>query len=81
MRMGGITHTKIEAISWREFVEVILASTETSVKLTVPFKEETCYTRLQVGDFSAGSTPIFTPVTGRRDADAAVTFTAVCAGY
>ncbi len=36
--------------------EVILASTETSVKLTVPFKEETCYTRLQIGDFSAGST-------------------------
>ena len=55
--MGGIAHTKIEAISWREFIEVILASTKTSVKLTIPFKAETCYTRLQVGDFSAGSTP------------------------
>ena len=80
MRMGSITHAKIEAISWREFVEMILASTETSVKLTVPFKEETCYTRLQVGAFSAGSTLILTPVAGRRDADAAVTFIAVCAG-
>src|SRR5262249_18070799 len=28
--------------------EVMLASTEASVKLTVPFKAETCYTRLQV---------------------------------
>ena len=80
MRMGGITHTKIEAISLERVYEVILASTETSVKLTVPFKEETCYTRLQVEDFSVGSIPIFTPVTGRRDADAAVTFIAVCAG-
>lgn len=80
MRIGGITHTKIEAISLERVCEVILASTEASVKLTVPFKEETCYTRLQVGDFSAGSTPIFTPATGRRDADAAVTFIAVCAG-
>jgi hypothetical protein len=55
--MGGITHTKIEAVSLERVCEVILASTETSVKLTVPFKEETCYTRLQVGAFSAGSTP------------------------
>ena len=80
MRMGSITHAKIEAISWREFVEMILASTETSVKLTVPFKEEKCYTRLQVANFSADSSPIFKPVTGRRDANAAVAFTAVRAG-
>jgi hypothetical protein len=35
--MSSITHTKSEAFSWREFVIVILTSTETSVKLTVPF--------------------------------------------
>jgi hypothetical protein len=35
MRMGGITHTKIEAISLERVCEVILASTEASVKLTV----------------------------------------------
>ena len=55
MRMGDITHTTIEAISLERVYEVILASTEASVKLTVPFKEETCYTRLQVGAFSASS--------------------------
>src|SRR5215475_3277564 len=55
MRMGGITHTKIEAISLKRVCEVILASTETSVKLTVPFEEETCYTRLQVEDFSVAA--------------------------
>ena len=80
MRMGGITHTKIEAIFLERVCEVILASTETSVKLTVPFKEETCYTRLAGRRLLCGSTPISTPVTGRRDADAAVTFIAVCAG-